>query len=345
MNDAWKQLAALVPLTLPIVQAPMAGVSSPAMASAVSKTGALGSIGIGASSVDDARAMIRAASRPLNVNVFCHAPAHRDAAREKAWIERLTPELARYGATPPSELREIYRSFVVDDAMLAMLIEEKPAVVSFHFGMPHRERIETLRAAGIVLFGTATSLDEARALVAAGVQVVVAQGWEAGGHRGTFDPDAPDARLGTRALVSALVEWIDVSVIAAGGIMDGAGIYEVMRLGAAAAQLGTAFAGCDESLADAGYRAALFSAKETVMTRTISGRPARCLPNRFTAIDGTDAPAYPVAYDLGKALAVAARGHGEFGFGAQWAGTGAASARKGSATEIVRSLVAELERT
>jgi nitronate monooxygenase len=160
-----------------------------------------------------------------------------------------------------------------------------------------------------------------------------------------FDPDAPDARLGTHALVTSLVEWIDAPVIAAGGIMDGAGIYEVMRLGAAAAQLGTAFVGCDESLADAGYRAALFSTRETVMTRAISGRPARCLVNRFTAIDGTDAPAYPVAYDLGKALAVAARGKGEPGFGAQWAGTGVASARKGSAAEIVGALVAELERT
>ena len=170
--------------------------------------------------------------------------------------------------------------------MLAMLVAEKPKVVSFHFGVPSPDRVEALRRAGIVLLGSATSVDEARALAAGGVHAIVAQGYEAGGHRGVFDPDAEDDRLGTMALTRLVVRAVDLPVIAAGGIMDGAGIAAALRLGASAAQLGTAFVACPESQADAGYRAALMgeAAHHTVMTRAISGRPARCLANRFTAL-------------------------------------------------------------
>src|SRR5262249_41157462 len=155
-------------------------------------------------------------------------------------------------------------------------------VISCHFGVPSAETMRLLREAGIVLLACATSLHEGRTVQEAGVDAVIAQGYEAGGHRGVFDPESTDDRLGTLALTRLLVQKLRIPVIAAGGLMDGAGIAAALKLGAAAAQLGTAFLLCDESQADEGYRAALRSeaAYHTVMTRAISGRPARCLPNR-----------------------------------------------------------------
>jgi nitronate monooxygenase len=345
-------LLRLLGIDHPIVQAPMAGVSTPAMAAAVANAGALGSLGVGATDAAGAHEMIAAfrarSTRSLNVNVFCHTPARGDSSREAAWIARLKPEFARLGATPPAELSEIYRSFLIDDEMLAMLVALRPEVVSFHFGHPSPDRVRALRNAGIVLLGSATSLYEARRLVAAGVQAIVAQGYEAGGHRGVFDPDARDDELGTTALTRILARELPVPVLSAGGIMDGAGIAAAMRLGAAGAQLGTAFVTTTESLADEGYRAAMASeaAHHTVMTRVISGRAARCLPNRFTAWGAAvlprDVPDYPVAYDLGKALNSAGKRAGEYGFGAQWAGQGAPLWRRRSADELVRELVAEM---
>ncbi len=341
-------LLARLGIDLPIIQAPMAGVSSPAMAAAVSNAGALGSLGAGATDADGARRLIAAFSersqRSLNVNVFCHPPAQADPAIEAAWLQTLRPHFERFGAQPPVGLKEVYRSFLDDDAKLAVLLAEKPRVVSFHFGLPATEHIRALRDAGVVLLASATSVAEGRAAANAGAHAVVAQGYEAGGHRGVFDPDAQDDRLGTLALTRLLVRALDIPVIAAGGIMDGAGIAAVLRLGAVAAQLGTAFIACDESEADAGYRAALASdaANHTVMTRAISGRPARCLANRFTAlgtgISPQQIPSYPIAYDAGKALNAAAKAAGETGFGAQWAGQGAALARSLPAAELVAAL-------
>jgi nitronate monooxygenase len=340
-------------IELPIIQAPMAGVSTPAMAAAVSNAGGLGSIGVGAASAEVASEMIRevhaATGRPLNVNVFCHRPAVADADRESAWLDRLAPIFTRYGAQPPRQLGEIYRTFVEDDAMLAVLVEERPKVVSFHFGLPSRERIDALHAAGIVLLATATNPEEGRAVASAGIDAVVAQGYEAGGHRGVFDPDLPDDRLGTLALTRLLVTGLDIPVIAAGGIMDGAGIAACLTLGASAAQLGTAFVACPESSADAWFRAALLgpSSRCTVMTSAISGRPARCLANRFTelgdAVDARAVPSYPISYDAGKSLHAAAKAAGEFGYGAQWAGQGAPLARSLPAATLVAELRSELE--
>jgi nitronate monooxygenase len=183
-------------IDLPIIQAPMAGVSTPAMAAAVSNAGALGSIGVGATDAQGARGMMAAvrerSRRPFNVNVFCHRPPAADRAVEQSWIEYLRPHFERFGAAPPPALREIYRSFVEDDAMLAALLGDKPHVVSFHFGLPSAERIRALRDAGIVLLASATHLAEARAAANAGVHAVVAQGYEAGGHRGIFDAAAAD---------------------------------------------------------------------------------------------------------------------------------------------------------
>lgn len=340
-------------LRLPIIQAPMAGVSSPAMAAAVSNAGALGSIGVGAVDARGAREMIDAVragtSGPFNVNLFCHEPARSKPELEQGWIARLRPQFAAFGAAPPERLHEIYRSFVVDAAMLAMLVEARVPVVSFHFGLPPAPAIRALRDAGTVLLATATNLAEAALIEAAGLDAIVAQGWEAGGHRGCFDPDAVDERLGAAALTQLLVRETRLPVIAAGGIMDGAGIAAMLRLGAAAAQLGTAFVGCDESLADPGYRQALAEAgrRGTVMTRVVSGRPARCLANRFTmlgsAIPDAAVPDYPIAYDLGKALHAAGKARGEYGFGAQWAGTAAPSARTLSTATLVATLADELE--
>ncbi|WP_019831970.1 NAD(P)H-dependent flavin oxidoreductase [Sphingomonas sp. PR090111-T3T-6A] len=340
-------------IRLPIIQAPMAGISSPAMAAAVSEAGALGSLGVGATDADGARAMIRAvrerSAGPLNVNLFTHRPAVADVAVEAAWIARLRPAFEALDAAPPTALHEIYRSFVEDDAMLAMLLEERPSVVSFHFGLPRPHAIAALREAGIALLASATSLAEARQVAAAGVDAIVAQGWEAGGHRGSFDPDAPDDRLGTLALTRLLSREIDLPVIAAGGIMDGAGIAAALKLGASAAQMGTAFLLTDESMADTGYRAALGSeaAHHTNMTHAISGRPARSLANRFTAFGADiapgDVPAYPIAYDLGKALHAAGKAKGEYGYGAQWAGQGAPLVRAMPAARLIETLAAELD--
>jgi nitronate monooxygenase len=340
-------------IKVPIVQAPMAGVSTPAMAAAVSNAGGLGSIGVGAATAEAARELIRAfrtaSTGPLNVNVFCHRPAVADPEKEAAWLHRLAPEFARYAAKPPAELQEIYRSFVEDDATLAVLLEERPKVVSFHFGLPSQDRINALRRAGIVLFATATKIDEGQAVAAAGVDAVVAQGYEAGGHRGVFDPELRDERLGTLALTRLLVTSLDVPVISAGGIMDGAGIAACLTLGASASQLGTAFIACPESSADAGFRSALFgqASQHTVMTSAISGRPARCLANRFTELgsqaDLREIPAYPIAYDAAKALHAAAKAAGEFGYGAHWAGQGAPLARSLPAATLVAELRSEME--
>jgi nitronate monooxygenase len=339
-------------IDLPIIQAPMAGVSSPAMAAAVSNAGALGSIGVGATAAEGARSMIAAfrerCKRPLNVNVFCHQPAIADNTLEAAWLQHLRPHFERFGAKPPLALKEVYRSFVEDDAMLAALLADRPHVVSFHFGLPSAQSIRALRGAGIILLGSVTNVAEARAVANAGVHAVVAQGYEAGGHRGVFDPDAEDDCLGTMALTRLLVRELDVPVIAAGGIMDGAGIGAALRLGAGAAQLGTAFIACAESEADAGYREALASdaANHTVVTRAISGRPARCLQNRFTllgaGIPPRQIPSYPITYDAGKALNAAAKAAHEAGYGAQWAGQGAPLARRLPAAELVAALAAEL---
>ncbi|PYP76640.1 MAG: nitronate monooxygenase [Gemmatimonadetes bacterium] len=342
-------------IELPIFQAPMAGVSTPALAAAVSDAGALGGIAVGAVDAADARTMIAevraTTARPFNVNVFVHGPPRADPGREAAWLAGLAPAFRVYGAEPPTALRAIYRSFAEDDAMLGALVEAAPAVVSFHFGIPEPRRVSALRATGAVLVSSATSLAEGRAAEAAGVDAVVAQGYEAGGHRGVFDPTAPDERLGTLALTRLLVQRLGVPVIAAGGIMDGAEIAAVLRLGAVAAQLGTAFVACPESAASPAYRAALLGDDvHTVMTSGISGRPARCLVNRFTTLaeeltNGTPAltpPDYPIAYDAGKALHAAATARGEHGYGAQWAGQGAPLARALPASELVAALTREL---
>lgn len=337
-------------LSVPLLQAPMAGVSTPAMAAAVCEAGALGGISIGASGVPAAREMIAEVaartSRPFNVNLFVHASPVADDEREAAWLEWLRPQFAQFNATPPASLRALYTSFADDSAMLAMLLDVRPRVVSFHFALPPADAIRALKGAGILLLASATSPLEAGQVERSGVDIVVAQGVEAGGHRGIFDPSAADDGLGTLALTRLLVRQGGLPVIAAGGIMDGAGMAAALDLGAIAAQLGTAFIACPESAADSAYRALLASpaAHHTRFTRLISGRPARCLPNRFTELQGAPpCPDYPIAYDAGKALNAAAKARGEHGFGAQWAGQGAPLSRALPAAELVKTLRRELD--
>ncbi|MXP24616.1 nitronate monooxygenase [Altererythrobacter indicus] len=339
-------------IALPIVQAPMAGVSTPELAAAVSNAGGLGSIGVGATNAAGAREMIEATrartSRAFNVNLFVHGAAYADAKRENEWLEALRPLFRQFGSEAPARLEAIYPSFAEDDGMLAMLLEAAPPIVSFHFGLPAADRIAALKNVGCTLFATATNLAEARLIEAAGVDVIVAQGWEAGGHRGVFDPTENDSKLGTMVLTRLLVAKTKLPVIAAGGIMDGAGIRAALDLGAVAAQLGTAFIACPESNADEAYRAAIVSesAHRTVMTRAISGRPARCLSNRFTqwaAENRLTPPDYPIAYDAGKALNAAAKRAGENGFGAQWAGQGAPLHRAMPASNLVELLWSEFD--
>lgn len=339
-------------ITVPIIQAPMAGVSTPALASAVSNAGGLGSLGVGATDANGARKMIEETcaltDRAFNVNLFVHATPTADSAREAAWCDALRPLFAAYNAEPPGALRTIYQSFANDDAMFRMLLDTAPPVVSFHFGLPDAERIKALKAAGCTLLATATNLGEAQAIADAGCDAIVAQGFEAGGHRGMFDPAAPDAMLGTFALTRLLVKNTALPVIAAGGIMDGAGVRAALDLGAIAAQLGTAFVACPESSADAAYRAALSSdaAHHTTMTTAISGRPARGLANRFTAWGAQTSaqpPDYPIAYDAGKALNAAAKAAGETGFGAQWAGQGAPLHRPMPAADLLAVLHKETQ--
>jgi nitronate monooxygenase len=348
-------LLARLGVAMPVLQAPMAGVGTAALAAAVSNAGALGGLAVGAMDAAAAREAIAATrsltQRPFNVNLFCHRPALRRAAVEQSWIAYLRPWFERFDVEPPVALREIYKSFVNDDDMLDMLLETRPAVVSLHFGLPPPAKIDALRKAGIALLASATNLDEARRIALAGLDGVVAQGIEAGGHRGVFDPHACDPELGTMALTRLLARDLPLPVIAAGGIMDGAGIAAALSLGAAAAQLGTAFIACPESAADAAYRTALLAGPEvrTVMTRAISGRPARSLANRFTELGADPAlpalPDYPVAYDAGKALHAAAKACGESGYGAQWAGQGAGLARALPAAALVAALQAEMRAT
>lgn len=341
-------LLARLNLTVPVIQAPMVGVSTPALAAAVANAGGLGSLGLGASTVEQARSMIAQARQlttgPLNCNLFCHQPAVPQPALEAQWLGQLAPLFAEFQASPPAALREIYRSFLGDHAMLALLVEQCPEVVSFHFGLPSQAAIDALKAAGCLLLCSVTSLAEAQQASAAGMDALIAQGYEAGGHRGVFVPE-DDTCMGTLPLVRLLSQHLAVPVIAAGGIMDGAGIRACLGLGASAVQMGTAFIGCPESAASTAYRQALTGPRghRTQVTAAISGRPARGLVNRnFSSLPQAGLPDYPLVYDGQKALAAAAAAQGSEAFAVQWAGQGAPLARALPAGELVRTLAREI---
>ncbi|MEA1063046.1 nitronate monooxygenase [Erwinia sp. HR93] len=335
---------------LPFIQAPMAGVSTPQLAAAVSNAGALGSISLGAASLSQARDLLletqTLTARPVNINLFCHAPARRNPQRESAWIDRLRPTFARFGAAAPEHLTELYRTFINNAPMLELLLAARPAIVSFHFGLPDSAAIRAFKRAGITMLACATSVDEAKRIAAVGIDMVVAQGIEAGGHRGIFNPRAPDERLPTLALVRAIKAATQLPIIAAGGIMNGADITEALKAGAVAAQLGTAFILCPESSADAGWRERLRHSKAhaTALTCTISGRPARGIINSlYLRANKEEIADYPLAYDAAKALHRAAVAQGCHDYGAYWAGCGCHRSREMPAARLVDLLANELQ--
>lgn len=339
-------------LALPIIQAPMAGVATPQLAAAVSNAGGLGSLGLGASSVTEAILVIEQTQaltdKPFNVNVFCHASTKRNILRDKAWLEQLAPLFTEVGLTPPPALNEIYKSFLDDEDMFQALLYLRPAYLSFHFGIPSAERLNAFREAGITTLATATNLQEAARIEAAGIDIIVAQGIEAGGHRGMFDTQAVDERLSTAVLVRLLMRQTKRPIVAAGGIMDGYAIKAALDLGAVAAQLGTAFILCPESAANKAYRDTLKGEKAfcTRLTSVLSGRPARGLVNRFIleneGLDKPPAAAYPFAYDAAKQLNSAAAKQGLCEFAAHWAGQGAPLVRELPAKQLVDLLAQEL---
>ncbi|NHO32687.1 NAD(P)H-dependent flavin oxidoreductase [Acetobacter fallax] len=344
----------LVP-DIPVIQAPMAGVSTPTLAAAVSEAGGFGSLGIGAMSPETARVAISETRcltrRPFGVNVFCHRSVPPDPTCNQRWLAWLRPEFARYKAEPPATLHEIYPSFRDDSAICDMLIKERPALVSFHFGLPDHAMISALRGADILLAATVTAPAEARQATEAGIDFLIAQGYEAGGHRGLSDPQAEDLRLDTLTLLRRIAACTPLPLIAAGGIMNGADIVAALKAGAAAVQMGTAFVACDESAASPAHRAALSAAGQsgTAMMSAISGRPARGIINRFTSLDVRPdrpvIPAYPCAYEAGKALDRAARACGETGYGAFWAGSNAGRVRPMPAARLMALLSDEIRET
>jgi len=352
-DAASQALHARLGMTHPILQAPMAGVATPALAAAVSEAGGLGSLGLGPISVAAARALLaemRARTdRLFGVNLFCAPSPPRDAAKEAAWLERLRPAFEALGAAPPERLEPPFEPSLADPAMLPLLLETKPALVSFHLGLPEARAVAALRHAGIVVIATATSLEEALQVESAGFDAVVAQGIEAGGHRGIFDPDADnDARLHTLDLVRTVMPRLSIPVIAAGGVMDGSDIAKMLRAGAAITQLGTAFLCCPETTGHDLYRAAMLQLTEgTVLTRAITGRPARAVVNALSAL-GADAPpkeipAFPLPAMASRALAVAAAPRSDYL--ALWAGAGMSRARAMPAATLMETLVTELARS
>lgn len=333
-------IVARLGMRVPVIQAPMAGVATPALAAAVSNAGGLGSLGLAAMTpeqADEAMAETRRLTdRSFGVNLFCHEPLHRDCAAEARWLERLAPYFARFDAPPPRVLGDAYPSTLESDALLDRVLAAAPALVTFHFGLPRPEQIAALRRRGCLLGASATSLAEGERILGAGLDLIVAQGWQAGGHRGIFDPDAPDGRLETLPLVELLVP-LELPVVAAGAIMDADDTRRALAAGAVAVQCGTGFLLSPEAATTTAHRNAL-ARGETAMTSAISGRPARCCINDFTAIPDDESPGYPVTYAAGKALNAAAVAKGVTGFGAQWAGTGCARAVARPAADTLAAL-------
>lgn len=340
---------ALLNIKHPILLAPMAGVSTPELAAEVSNQGGLGSLGLGANSVDTAREQILKTQAltdlPFQVNFFCHESSPIDQHANQIWIDYLQSEFNKFGQQTPSELKCIYPSFKDNDDFLNLCLETKPKAVSFHFGIPHESQIQKLKQAGIITMVSATNLIEAKAIEAAGIDIIIAQGIEAGGHRGIFNAQI-DGAINTADLVALIKQHCSLPVIAAGGIMNGQQAKAMMKIGADAVQLGTAFVQCQSSNANAAYRKALFEQPITQITASISGRPARGILNHWQShIDQANRPQvapYPYAYDLAKQLNALAVKNGNVGYGAFWAGSNVAQIRKLEAQDLINQLVLEM---
>jgi nitronate monooxygenase len=336
-------------LRVPIFQAPMASVTTPALVAAVSNAGAFGAFGFAFTEPDAMRRDVAAAravtDRPFQLNFFAAPqPEPVPAEKQKEALAAVEAYYGELGLPAPQPVAAPYAPNL--GAQLDTALEMRPAAVTFHLDELPQSRIRAFREAGVLTGGSATCVAEGKRLQALGVDFVVAQGGEAGGHRGTWTRDAHDALTGTLALTRLLVRTLDVPVVAAGGIMDGAGIAAALALGAQAAQIGTAFIPCPEGATSEPYREALLEAKEddTALTDKFSGKPARGLRNRFMRETNTaqfKRLPFPAQNHITYALRTASTKAGSPDFIALWAGQGVALSRKLPAAELIRALEQE----
>ena len=346
MNEFSRSLG----LELPIIQAPMAGVQLHALALAASRAGALGSLPCAMLTPDSMRAELEkfraGTDRPINVNFFCHVPPAVDASREARWRATLAPFYREFGIDPETIAAGPGRAPFTQES--ADLLEPfRPAVVSFHFGLPLPQLMARVKGWGSRVFSSATTVEEARWLEARGVDAVIAQGLEAGGHRGIFLGDDLTTQIGTFALLPQVVQAVKVPVIAAGGIADAAGVRAAFALGASAVQVGTSFLLCDEATTSPLHRAALKSdaARHTALTNLFTGRPARGIVNRLMRELGSinpSAPEFPLATAAIAPLRAKAEAKGSGDFSPLWSGQNARGCREVPAARLIEMLASGL---
>ena len=328
MTWSGNPIAERLGIDVPLIQAPMAAVSTPAMAAAVSERRRARHAGERHANAGWVRRSDGERTpdnqQAVGVNFFVHDPPEVDPEREAKLRERLAPYYDELGIDQPGELPIAPR---FDNAMLKAVVETTPAVVTFHFGLPERGELDAVKATGAAILSSATTVAEAKRLEAGGVDAIIAQGYEAGGHRGTFASAFEDAQVGTFALVPQVVDAVSVPVITAGGIGDGWGIAAALALlGADAVQIGTAFMRCPEAATSDLQRKALATASDagTRVTRALTGRPARALANRYVRemgdYDETNLPDYPLIRGLAGPLGAAAADTGSDDFSTMWSG-------------------------
>jgi nitronate monooxygenase len=344
------KLTDLLGIEHPIIQAPMAGASTPALAAAVSNAGGLGSLGCAMQTADVFRSEIgttrKATNRPIHVNFFAHEAPSPDAAKETRASELLAPyyEELGLGDVPPA----VATHFPFDATMLEAVLAVRPQIVSFHFGLPDEELIRAIKDTGIILLCSATSVREAVDLEKRGVDAVIAQGWEAGGHRGTYLSSFEGARAGTMSLVPQVVDAVKLPVIAAGGIADGRGIAAAFALGASGVQMGTAFLTCEEAGIPDIHKEILLKSRDddTRVTKAFSGRPARGIVNRYIedmAAHEDELPDFPLVNTMTGPLRKASAARGKGDFVALWSGQSVGLNRALPAGELFEKLVEEAQ--
>jgi nitronate monooxygenase len=341
-----RRLLDLIDIEFPILLAPMAGVMDAELAIAAAQGGALASLPCAMLSADKAREQVgifrQRVTAPINLNFFCHQPVDADPTREAGWRQRLGAYYQEFQLDPAAPVNAANRA-PFDEAMCALVEELKPAVVSFHFGLPAPALLARVKAAGCLVMASATIVREAIWLEENGANIVIAQGAEAGGHRGMFLTDSIAQQPGLFALLPQVVDAVRVPVIAAGGIADGRGIAAAFALGAAGVQIGTAYLRCPESKVSAPARIALAQAQDdaTVITNVMTGRPARGVANRVMREVGPlspDAPAFPHAATALGPLKAAAEKLGKVDFTNLWAGQAVRLGRDMPAAELTRAL-------
>jgi nitronate monooxygenase len=334
-------------IELPIIQAPMAGAAFSDMVSAVSDAGGLGSLAcalLTPEQVAQEVKMIRQkTTRPINLNFFCHQPPRVDVDRNTTWKHLLKRYFLELGLDPEAAVSGPSRG-PFDSAMCDLVAELRPTVVSFHFGLPDKQLLARVKATGAKILSTATTVHEGRWLESEGCDAIIAQGLEAGGHRGMFLTDDISAQLGTFSLVPQVVDSVKVPVIAAGGIADARGIAAAFALGASAVQIGTAYLFCPEAKISLLYRQGLKNESETALTNVFTGRPARAVACRMVREIGPIselAPDFPLAASFSAPLRTKSEAIGATDFTPVWSGQSARLARELAAKELTLSLASE----